>query len=249
MKQGLTIILFIVAFSARAQQAFDSTSSRKEQHIETAAKRIFPWKWVIPGTLVGLGIWGNFDNNIINRNEIKEERYEHFSTFHKHIDDLLPYTPAAAVYLMHAAGNKPKHDLVNYSVILLKAELIMVAVTNPLKKFTHVLRPDSSAYNSFPSGHTAQAFLAANFLRHEYGDKSVWYSIAGYALATSVGIFRIANNRHWVSDVLAGAGIGMLSSELAYATHKYRWNRKKQNLSILPTFTGSEAGIYLVWRL
>ena len=249
MRYSLTVIFFFYTFCCIAQAPVDSAvTSKTDVHLSSNSKKKIPWNWIIPGTLVGLGVLGNYNNNIIDRNEIKEERYEHLSAFHKHADDYAPYIPAATVYFLNLIGQKPKHDVVNYSVILLKSELIMVAVTTPLKKITHVLRPDSSAYNSFPSGHTAQAFLAANFLRHEYGYKSVWYSIAGYALATGVGVFRVANNRHWISDVLAGAGIGILSSELAYATHQYRWNKKKK-ISIMPTFNGTEGGIYMVWKL
>lgn len=36
-------------------------------------------------------------------------------------------------------------------------------------------------------------------------------------MATATGIMRVLNNRHWVSDVLSGAGIGILSGEIAYA--------------------------------
>lgn len=247
----MVFIFLISLFSviANSQAPLDTVSFKKDQKTTGSVNNnTFPWQWIIPGTLVGLGVWGNFDNNIINRNELKEERYEYLSSFNKRSDDYLPYVSGATVYILHAAGVKPKHDVINYSVILVKSELVMIAVTSILKKSTHVLRPDSSAYNSFPSGHTAQAFVMANFLRHEFGHRSIWYSVAGYAFASGVGILRIANNRHWISDVLAGAGIGILSSELAYATHKYRWN-KKNKLSFFPTYSQTGPGFYLAWQL
>ena len=83
------------------------------------------------------------------------------------------------------------------------------------KEATGILRPDRSTYNSFPSGHTAIAFASAEFLRMEYKDVSVWYGIAGYTVATAVGGLRVYNNRHWFSDVLTGAGVGILSTQLA----------------------------------
>lgn len=213
-----------------------------------ASEKKVPWQWIAPATLTGLGIWGSIDKNLRKRKpEWKEPSYL-VSVFNKPLDDYLYYLPSASVYLMHLAGNKPRHDVVNYSVILLKSELIMLAVVTPLKKFTHVLRPDSADYKSFPSGHTTQAFLAANFLRHEFGHKSTWYSIAGYTVATGVGLLRLKNNKHWVSDVLAGAGIGILCSEIAYATHQYKWN-KKNKLSFFPTFSHSGPGFYLAWKL
>ena len=53
-------------------------------------------------------------------------------------------------------------------------------------------------------------------MHKEYGDRSPWYSISAFTVATATGISRILNNRHWLSDVLAGAGIGILSTELGY---------------------------------
>lgn len=46
--------------------------------------------------------------------------------------------------------------------------------------------------------------------------RSPWYSVAGYTIATATAYSRLLNNRHWISDVLAGAGIGILSTELGY---------------------------------
>jgi membrane-associated phospholipid phosphatase len=77
-------------------------------------------------------------------------------------------------------------------------------------------RPDKSNTKSFPSGHTETAFVAAEFLYQEYKDKSIWIGIGGYSVATFVGIARVYNNRHWVSDVVAGAGIGILSTKAVY---------------------------------
>ena len=93
---------------------------------------------------------------------------------------------------------------------------IMASVVNTIKYTAHVRRPDKSNYKSFPSGHTATAFMAAMMMHKEYGDRSPWYSISAFTVATATGISRILNNRHWLSDVLAGAGIGILSTELGY---------------------------------
>ena len=76
--------------------------------------------------------------------------------------------------------------------------------------------PDGSTRNSFPSGHTATAFMTATMLHKEYGHRSPWYSIGGYTLATLTGVTRQLNNRHWMSDVMVGAGIGILATEFGY---------------------------------
>ncbi|MEG1634956.1 MAG: phosphatase PAP2 family protein, partial [Rikenellaceae bacterium] len=74
-----------------------------------------------------------------------------------------------------------------------------------------------SSNNSFPSGHAATAFMTATMFHKEYGlTRSPLYSVLGYSLATATAISRQFNNRHWMSDVLVGAGIGILSVELGY---------------------------------
>jgi membrane-associated phospholipid phosphatase len=50
----------------------------------------------------------------------------------------------------------------------------------------------------------------------EYKDVSIWYGISGYVVATGTGFFRMYNDRHWLTDVAAGAGIGILCTKTAY---------------------------------
>ncbi len=92
----------------------------------------------------------------------------------------------------------------------------MVALTTTLKYAVQEPRPDGSDCRSFPSGHTATAFMAATMLHKEYGGRSPWFSVGAYTVATATGVSRMLNNRHYISDVLVGAGIGILSTELGY---------------------------------
>ena len=91
---------------------------------------------------------------------------------------------------------------------------LMASVVNTLKHTVHERRPDGSNSRSFPSGHTATAFMCATMLHKEYGHISPWISIGGYTVATATGVSRILNNKHWISDVMVGAGIGILSTEM-----------------------------------
>ena len=93
---------------------------------------------------------------------------------------------------------------------------LMAIAVNSLKYTCRVRRPDGSQNNSFPSGHTATAFMTATMLHKEYGHRSPWYSIGGYVAATATGITRQLNNRHWMSDIMVGAGIGILATEFGY---------------------------------
>ncbi len=199
--------------------------------------------------LIILGIYNNDDDGFINKYEVREDRNEHICNFRTKADDYLQFAPIAAVYAMNAFGLKGKHDIWNQTALLIKSELIMNAIVVPLKKYSHVLRPDGSNYYAFPSGHTAQAFLSAEFLRREYGKKYPLLAIGGYLVATSVGAMRILNNRHWITDVITGAGIGILSANLAYLSHRNKWPIWKKKIQFVPTYNGHSAGIYLNYCL
>jgi membrane-associated phospholipid phosphatase len=203
----------------------------------------------IPITLISLGALGTLDNRIIDSKEIREERNEFTPHFHHNADNYLQFAPIIAVYGLNACGIKGKNSFANRTAILVKAEALVAAVTFSLKKITAVPRPDSGQPTSFPSGHTAEAFAAATFMAKEYGDQSIWYPIGAYTLATGIGAMRVLNNRHWATDVLAGAGIGILATEFAYMTHQYKWTKKKRNAIISPAYTGGAAGLYMRYTL
>lgn len=180
-----------------------------------------------PATLILAGVIANGHSEESIKNEVREERNNFIPRFHTHIDDYLQFSPIAVAYALDALGIHSKTDIMNRTVILVKGEAMALTTANLLKKATHTLRPDGSSYNSFPSGHTTQAFAAATFLNEEYHDRYPWMPYASYTLASSVGLLRVANNRHYISDVLVGAGIGYLSMKLAYLTHQYKWGRVK----------------------
>lgn len=96
------------------------------------------------------------------------------------------------------------------------AIVINAATTEVLKHSIHELRPDRSANNSFPSRHTSWAFSASTILSNELHRYSPWWSVGSQAAASAIGIQRIAADRHWGSDVIAGAITGIISTELAY---------------------------------
>ena len=136
--------------------------------------------------------------------------------FHTPFDNYLQYVPAVSVYALNAIGVKGKHDFKERTITYALAYLMMGVTVQSLKSITKVVRPDGRGTNAFPSGHTATAFSGAEFLRQEYKDVSPWYGIAGYTIATATGILRMYNNKHWLRDVVAGAGFGILATQTAY---------------------------------
>jgi membrane-associated phospholipid phosphatase len=81
------------------------------------------------------------------------------------------------------------------------------AVVGLLKRITDRTRPDGSNDYSFPSGHAAGAFAAATVIAREHG-RAV--GALAYGAAAAAGYARLANNKHYLSDVVAGAIIGRL---------------------------------------
>ena len=139
------------------------------------------------------------------------------SNFHSEIDNYTQFAGIGLTVGLKMAGVEGRSSWPRLFASSLASYGVMAAFVNGIKYTASELRPDGSTRNSWPSGHTATAFVGATILHKEYGlTRSPWYSIGGYTVATATGVMRVLNNRHWISDVLSGAGIGILSTELAY---------------------------------
>lgn len=137
--------------------------------------------------------------------------------FHNEIDNYTQYVPLALTIGLKIAGVESRSDWPRFWASSAASAAIMAGLVNGIKYTASEMRPDGSTRNSWPSGHTATAFMAATILHKEYGmTRSPWFSVGAYTLATATGVMRVLNNRHWISDVLSGAGIGILSVELGY---------------------------------
>jgi membrane-associated phospholipid phosphatase len=170
-----------------------------------------------------------------------------------HIDNYLQWAPAASTFALGIIGIKGQHNFTDRVLLFGMAELIQSSVVASIKKISGETRPNGESNQSFPSGHTSNAFTGAEFMRLEYKDVSPWYGIYGYLLAASTGFLRMYNNKHWLSDVLAGAGTGILSTDLTYYLYPKikRLFSSKQNFHtiIFPTYKNGEIGFALLKRL
>lgn len=167
------------------------------------------------------------------------------------VDDYLQFAPIVGVYGLNVCGVRGLHNYRDLTVMMATSSLITGAMVYGLKYSARVLRPDGSTYNSFPSGHTAIAFMGAEFLRQEYKHLSPWYGVAGYLVAGATGAMRIYNNRHWMSDVLAGAAFGILGAKIAYWIYPSmrRWlfpdKGDRRAMMVLPYYNGRSVGVGL----
>ena len=247
MKKKILLVLFLLAtFSLTAQNVKDSVKIDSKLPFKFNYKQL-----IIPVVFIGYGVYGleNHDLKFFNA-EISEEVTEHIDEKIT-IDDFGQYAPLAALITLDVAGVKSKSNRRDKLIIATTSQLLMGLTVTTLKKITHEERPDHTSFNSFPSGHTATAFSGAELLYQEYKDVSVWYGISGYVVASGVGVFRMYNNRHWFTDVVAGAGIGILSTKVAYWLFPIinkLFNPKETNTktTFIPFYDGKTVGFGFV---
>lgn len=215
-------------------------------------KNAFPLKgMLVPAVLITYGAISIKSDQLKDLNhEVRDEVYMEHPHKRFPLDNYLQFAPAAAVYGLNAMGIQGKHNFRDRSMIYLMSNLILNTTVFSVKKLTHEQRPDGSDYLSFPSGHTTEAFASAEFLYQEYKDKSPWYGIAGYAVAASTGYLRMYNNKHWLNDVVAGAGVGIMSTKLAYWLYPkiqhHLFKDKPANTIIVPTYQSGAVGFGMV---
>ena len=184
-------------------------------------------------------------------------REEYMPKFSQCYDDYTQYAPAALMLALKSCGYESKYSWGRMLTADAFSVAIMAGTVNLLKYTVKRERPDGSANNSFPSGHTATAFMTATMLHKEYGDRSPWFSIGAYTLATVTGFTRQFNNKHWMGDVMVGASIGVLSTELGYLISELLFkdkgiNRRSNNLEFdfkdnyCPSYVGTYVGFSFI---
>lgn len=217
----------------RAAERADSTVRDWSRH-EVAWKDI-----AAPAALFGAGTFGLCSTWF--RQSVNVPVNDYFAGMTKGVgeglDNVLQYTSLVGVVALGFFAESDE-DWVDRVLLLGTGMVAEASMVRSIKYAAHELRPDGSAYNSFPSGHTATAFLGAELVRLEYG----WgYGAAAYAVAAGVGALRVYHSRHWVSDVLAGAGIGILSARIAWWLLPTE-RRCLDRLGIFPTVQAAPTG-------
>lgn len=162
----------------------------------------------------GDGVFSNFFENA--NLHIRNLRNLHTPAFHQTYDNYLQLFPLILLFGLKLSGIKGSFGWKRLFTFIVLSVILTQLVVNGLKLTTGVLRPDESNYFSFPSGHTTAAFMAATLFYKEYGFKGYWVGLVAYAAAIITGFTRILNNRHWLFDVIVGAALGILLTDLAY---------------------------------
>ncbi len=206
---------------------------------------ILPLSLITVGS-IGIAIDGMEDFHLLNRTDSTKHSYK--------IDDYLEWGMLGWVFVCGAMG-KGKHSFVDQLFLVALAEGINGGAVQGLKKVIDHERPYGGRY-SFPSGHTSNAFLGAHVAFKEFKDSRPVLAYSGYAIAAFVAGSRVYKNRHWIADVVAGAGIGILSVELSYLIYfpirnaiARSVNKKATDrLVISPMLNDQGGGIYFSLR-
>ena len=236
----LALVILTAEISAVAAQEADSAAvSLPADTLDNPCRFRFQ-QLIVPAVLVGVGFLGLESDWLKGQNtEARDELQEHPHS-HLSLDDFTQYAPLTATYGLKLFGIRSRHNYLDMTIIAGTAYAFTAVSVYSIKTLTKVQRPDGSARNSFPSGHTATAFVGAELLRREYWDTSSWIGVAGYVVAAGTGFMRMYNNRHWLTDVIVGAGIGILSAEAAwwlYPVIKKAFPRRSDPPMIIPAVT------------
>jgi hypothetical protein len=230
IKFSITTILFVFTISGSKAQISDSVSSRKPW-----VKAILPSALIISGAIIkGSEFEKNLQANI--RNKVG---YDYYCS----IDEYFPYAPIAEMYIADLSGAKAKNHWFNQTKYLIISNFISQGITQSLKK---IIPP-----HSFPSGHTTFAFTNATVLCNEFSQNSKVLAYSGYTFAITTGIFRMLNDQHVLSAVLAGAGIGILVTDLVYYFEPLkRFNpfKKSRNITFLPSINNKKIKFYFSYK-
>ncbi len=214
--------IFIILFCSTAIISSQDTAIVQKNNKKNYSKISF---YGVPSLIIGSGLYVHSTNYYpLKKQTLQNKILTRFPNSKTHIDNFLPFVPIAEMYAGKAMGLKSRNSYFNQTKYLFFSQLITSIITHTLKQTTKVTRPDGTPF-SFPSGHTSFAFSSASVLFWEYKDTHPLFASTGFLFSTTTGAMRVLNNRHWVSDVLVGAGIAILTTNIVYRLEPLKnWN-------------------------
>lgn len=235
------ILFFIISTQVNSQVLDTIAVVKKEDKLSYKP-------FILPTTLITAGF-------LLKNTETNEKFQNSFRKilgvdFYIEADNYFQFAPIVQLYSGTFLGFEPKNNFKQQTINILVANIITTTIVKTGKHSFLETRPDKTDNYSFPSGHTATAFTNATLLFKEYKDSNIWYASSGFLFATTTGFLRIAKNKHYTSDVLAGAGIGIgVGLAVSYwSPFKSFSNRKNKTNTIIYPQLGENYGIGLLIR-
>jgi membrane-associated phospholipid phosphatase len=240
MKKTSFLIVFTLLFMQIYGQKNDTLTTNKKLSFK---------HFIIPTALITSG--GLLLNSQLNTDLQEKSQHLFGANFNSAADNIFPFIPIVQIYTGRYLGFKPQNNILLQTIDIAVANTITLAIVTATKHLVQEERPDQSDNLSFPSGHTAIAFTNAALLFHEYKESNFWYASSGLLFATATGIFRVANNKHYTSDVLTGAGIGLASGILVSYYNPFqsiRFGKNSKTTAFIYPQIGNQIGIGLLIR-
>ncbi|MGL6269559.1 MAG: phosphatase PAP2 family protein [Chitinophagaceae bacterium] len=212
-----------VTFAKSLPDSIPGTTEKQARYFRPAGI-IVPSAFLVYGCLKPvIPAIENLDNRIM---ENIQTNHPDFST---RIDDYLQWAPSVSIYAMDALKVKTKHRFIEHLAIDAGSIIITGGAGFIMRKISGNMEVYNSKGTRFPSGHTANAFRGAEIVFQELKDTHRVMSYSGYLVASAVGVLRIYNKAHFLTEVLAGAGLGILSTKLTYlAFDKVKSHKKRK---------------------
>ncbi|MBC7625841.1 phosphatase PAP2 family protein [Ferruginibacter sp.] len=228
------VVLF--ALSVARVSAQDTIVVNYPARDTTTIKDVKPGRYLKPAAVIlpaSLMVYGalkpevngirQLDDNIMAN--IKKNHAD----FHTTADDYMMWAPTASIYLMDALHLKTKHSFTEHLILDAGSLIIAGGVGFVMRKISGNIDVYHTQDTKFPSGHTTNAFRGAEIFHQELKDTHPVFSYTGYLVATSVGVLRMYNKSHLLTEVITGAGLGILSGKLTYwIFDKVKYKRKKK---------------------
>lgn len=203
--------------ATKAQSGLSKDSSSQMVHVVNNNRYLKPSALIAPAALLIYGGLKPVINGIPELdNKIMNNVRENYPDFHTNAADYLMWLPSASVYAMDAFHVKMQHNFKEHLILEAGSVLVTGALGFGMRKLSENINAYKSQNTKFPSGHTANAFRGAEIVHQELKASHPVLSYTGYLVATGVGLIRIYNKNHFLSEVLAGAGLGILSTKLTY---------------------------------
>lgn len=245
----LFCFLLIYAPSITAQKTKAKDTIRISENFKSKKSRTLLHKAIVPASLIGVGLLIN--NSDFERNLQSDLRDGVGSDYEFPIDDYILFVPIVQMYAADAFGMEAKNHWFDQTKYLFISNVLSTGLSELLKNLIIKTRPDGST-QSFPSGHSTIAFTNAAVLQNEFQEASVFYAYSGYAFAATTGVFRMLNNKHYLSDVLVGAGIGIFITQLVYhfePLKNFNPFKKSKHISFFPQYKEKTYGFYFAYKL
>lgn len=244
MIRSFALACILLCFSSNIHGQRDSLTVKTKDK-SFLKQNVIPLSLMASGALISSS---RFEKNF--QRDVRNLVGNRYST---QLDNYTRHVPLAEMAIADILGVQAKNHWFDQAKNWTISWLVTDFLTFRLKDWVRKPRPDNFDSFSFPSGHTSYAFMNAEVLYNEFKDSSPWLAYSGYAFASATGGMRIANNAHFLSDVIFSAGMAMLITKVVYWLDPIiSWNpfKKVKGVTFYPQrFHDNAVGFYFSLRL